>query len=171
MADTANLPDGERIPILMDEREHIERIGPGRRKEDETVCALHNLLQDETKDHRKRVCDKISLKADAKDMAELRWFIGILVTVSMLVFAGMGAWLKMDLSRQNEVIEKGFASTHRRITENASIRETNDKEQVEKLGSINTKFELVTQRLGRIEEDMKEIKPKINEIKINGVKK
>lgn len=135
----------------MTEREHIERSGPGRREYDRCVCALHDLLQDETKDHRKMILDQIKEKANSSDLRGLTKLVAILITICCIVVAGQAVWLRTDISSLAN-------STHRlnvRLTEATDERVRIDIEQTKVLEHISGQLGTVDWRLTEIEKKQK----------------
>ena len=151
----------------MDERRIADEP---RRSIDRHVCPLHDLLQTETKEHRKIVCDKIAAKADGKELRGLKSLITILVTITCLVVAGQAVWLlnginsvKTDalaaVNKTDHAIEQGFSTLHRRVSEQTAAREANDAEQSKQLNAIQSQISVITWRLGQIEDAAKINKP------------
>lgn len=130
-----------------------------RRKDDRHVCPLHDLIQTETDDHRKLVCDKIAKKADGTEVRGLSKLIAILVSICCIVIAGQAIWLRSDSAKLDDKIDNGFATIHRRITEtnksiedHAKIRSENDNQQMQKLADIQGQLGTMTWRLTQIED-------------------
>lgn len=161
----------------MDKRIAIEP----RREEDRELrklkCPVHDLIQDEAKEHREMVCRKIGKKADeaelknvVKTMALVGKIIAILLPLCVVGLAGAFAWIKSDLGTikteaiaavktTDNKIDEGFKTLHRRISENADIRESNDKEQIKQmtdqtkqLEDIKSSLKLLDYRMIKIED-------------------
>ena len=147
-----NIAHGE---INMAERRNADEP---RRKDDRHVCPLHDLVQSETADHRKLVCDKIALKADGSEVKGLTKLITILVSICCIIIAGQAIWLRADSQKLDEKIDNGFATIHRRITEtnksieeNAKFRVENDTAQMQQLSAIQGQLGTINWRLTEIE--------------------
>jgi hypothetical protein len=127
-------------------------------------CPMHDLIQEETKEHRDLVCKKIAGKADVGQVKNILYIVSALITICCLVVAGQAVWLKSDMKdirveaieavkRTDAKIESGFGTLHRRITEGSEIRAKNDEEQTQKLNDIKSTMSVVEYRLTQIEAD------------------
>ena len=138
-----------------------------RRKDDRHVCPLHDLVQSETADHRKIVCDKIAMKADGSEVRGLTKLITILVSICCIIIAGQAIWLRSDSEKLDKKIDEGFSTIHRRITdtnksieEHANVRVENDAAQMQQLSAIQGQLGTINWRLTDIETKQKIGNPK-----------
>lgn len=115
------------------------------------------------------VCKKIAAKADGSELRGFKVLITALVTIVCLVVAGQAAWLLMGIkdvkqeavsavSKTDALIHDGFATLHRRVTEQAAAREQMDNDQSKQLSEIKNQIGVITWRLGQIEESHKALK-------------
>lgn len=136
-------------------------------------CPVHDVIQNETKEHREMVCGKIAKKADVSQVKSILWIVSVLITICCLVVAGGLAWLKVDMAhiKQDAIqavketdikIEKGFRETkdttgnlHRRISEYAAIREEGQKAQTKELEEIKGELKGFNWRMLQLEDQHK----------------
>jgi hypothetical protein len=128
-------------------------------------CAVHDLIQDETKEHRETVCSKISNlksdylrdidevksqmngKASHSDVRGLMKLVSVLVAICCLIVAGQAIWLKSDISGITSSIQR----LNIRITETVNDRVKTDMEQSAKLETIDGKLGTINWRLTELE--------------------
>jgi hypothetical protein len=133
-------------------------------------CPVHDIIQNETKEHREMVCGKIAKKADVSQVRSILWMVSVLITICCLVVAGGLAWLKIDMAsikqdaihavRETDIkIEKGFRETkettgnlHRRISEYTAIREEGERAQTKELEEIKGELKGFNWRMLQLEE-------------------
>ena len=135
-----------------------------RRKDDRHVCPVHDLIQNDTADHRDMVCKKIAAKADGSEVRGLARLIVLLVSICCIVIAGQAIWLRADSEKLDKKIDDGFTTIHRRITdttrsidEHAKIRIDGDTAQMRQLADIQGQLGVMSWRLTQIEDANKKI--------------
>src|SRR5512139_3408066 len=136
-----------------------ERRVMERRKDQCVLCdTLWHHHDNDAKEHRDLVCRKIDSKADRGELHGMKTFVTVLVTITCLVIAGQAIWLRSDIAsvkseaiqaaiKTDATIHDGFATLHRRVSEQTTERERNDSEQSRQLNEIKNQITIITWRL------------------------
>lgn len=131
-----------------------------RRRDFKPKCALCDIIQSSTKEHREVVCAKIAevkvnmeKKANHSDLRGAMKTIAILVGICIAVVAGQAVWLKSDISGITSSIQR----LNIRITETVNDRVASDVQQLQKLGTIEGQLCNIGWRLTQIEEAHKPV--------------
>ena len=95
-----------------------------RRVDDRHVCAIHEILQDETRNHRTLVCGKILDVKKTAEGAVPRW-VFVLATGALLTLAGI-AWTSINTGQAEikKIIQDGNDEINHRMSTAASAQQT-----------------------------------------------
>ena len=153
--------------MTWDGRERRQQREDGRegRRPTDWHCGDHHTIQDNTKEHRAIVCNKISdikinhemdlkelktmieQKATTSDLKGIMRLIGVLITILIVVVGGAMAWLKSDLG----VVTTSIQRLNVRVTESMNDRIATDMEQTRALETITGQLGTINWRLTEIE--------------------